>query len=469
MKLERIKDLADALNIFVDELKKSEVTGHQLNIIGELDDEFNTNLNYIKDLIVVPEVMPTVVPTVVEEETPEEKVPSEPLPLPMNNEHEPIIMSYNDRKSLASRKVSVDLVETEYFVHPKYSNVRLSKQADCQILVNGAWVPIAPVVERRSTGTRSEHLVITVHKKRMNLGKLMLETFVGLPCSEELYNKSIGSFGTYHKNGDTRDCSLNNIAWGLKSPSGIIQLIPRNSDTGFTVHPRYHNIRLNEKGVCQRCVCGIWIDSTMRYIKGITPAVTVDTPNGTQALALGKLVLETFKGFPKGISAAHAKRLCTRPKDGNINNFEVSNLEWCDTWGQPIESSIVKTEPVKPTTPKSDKGNTLKMEGEIINGSKKIIDILEQTKDLTLAETLLRKKVDNKIPFTQDDRFVAILTCITAIKDKRGFATKTGVMINSTKVMDLINKKYGKQYVTKLLLNQVQNKTYHKELCDLVF
>jgi hypothetical protein len=311
--------------------------------------------------------------------------------------------------------------------------------------------------------------VITVHKKRLNLGKLMLETFVGLPCSEELYNKSIGSFATYHKNGDTHDCSLNNITWGLKSPSGIIQLIPRNSDTGFTVHPRYHNIRLNEKGVCQRCVCGIWIDSTMRYIKGITPAVTVDTPNGTQALALGKLVLETFKGFPKGISAAHAKRLCTRPKDGNINNFEVSNLEWCDTWGQPIESSIVKTEPVKPTTPKSDKGNTLKMEGEIINGSKKIIDILEQTKDLTLAETLLRKKVDNKIPFTQDDRFVAILTCITAIKDKRGFATKTGVMINSTKVMDLINKKYGKQYVTKLLLNQVQNKTYHKELCDLVF
>lgn len=297
----------------------------------------------------------------------------------------------------------------------------------------------------------------------------MLETFVGLPCSEEMYNKSIGSFATYHKNGDTHDCSLNNIAWGLKSPNGIIQLIPRNSDTGFTVHPRYHNIRLNEKGVCQRCVCGIWIDSTMRYIKGITPAVTVDTPNGTQALALGKLVLETFKGFPKGISAAHAKRLCTRPKDGNINNFEVSNLEWCDTWGQPIESSIVKTEPVKPTTPKSDKGNTLKMEGEIINGSKKIIDILEQTKDLTLAETLLRKKVDNKTPFTQDDCFVAVLTCITAIKDKRGFATKTGVMINSTKVMDLINKKYGKQYVTKLLLNQVQNKTYHKELCDLVF
>ena len=54
-------------DVFVDELKKSEVTGHQLNIIGELDDEFNTNLNYVKDLIVVPEVMPTVVPTVVEE------------------------------------------------------------------------------------------------------------------------------------------------------------------------------------------------------------------------------------------------------------------------------------------------------------------------------------------------------------------------------------------------------------------
>jgi hypothetical protein len=64
---------------------------------------------------------------------------------------------------------------------------------------------------------------------------------------------------------------------------------------------------------------------------------------------------------------------------------------------------------------------------------------------------------------------VAVLTCITALKDKHGFATKTGVNINSTKVMDLINKKYGKQYVTKLLLNQVQNKTYHKELCDLVF
>lgn len=466
MKLERIKDIADALNIFVDELKKSEVTGHQLNIIGELDNEFNTNINYIKDLIVVPEVITTVVPTVVEEEKPEEKVPSEPLPLPMNNE--PSIMSYNDRKSLASRKISVDLVETEYFVHPKYSTIRLSKQADCQILVNGAWVPIAPVVERRSTGTRSEHLVITVHKKRLNLGKLMLETFVGLPCSEELYNKSMGSFGTYHKNGDTHDCSLNNISWGLKSPSGIIQIIPRNSDTGFKLHPRYPNIRLNEKGECQRCVCGIWIDSTMRYIKGITPAVTVDTPNGAHALALGKLVLETFKGFPKGISNAHAKRLCTRPKDGNINNFEVSNLEWCDTWGQPIESSIVKTEPVKPTS-KSDKANTLKMEGEIINGSKKIIDILEQTKDLTLAETLLRKKVDNKVPFTQDDHFVAVLTCITAMKEKRGFATKTGVMLNSTKVMELINKKYGKQYVTKLLLNQVQNKTYHKELCDLVF
>ena len=431
MKLEKIKDLADALNIFVDELKKSEVTGHQLNIIGELNDEFDTNLSYVKELIVVPEVIPTVDSTVTEEKVPEEKVPSEPLPLPMNNG--PIIMSYNDRKTLASRKVSVDFVETEYFVHPKYSNIRLSKQADCQILVNGAWVPIAPVVERRNSGT-SDHLVLTVHKKRLNLGKLMLETFVGLPCSEELYNKSICSFGTYHKNGDTHDCSLNNIAWGLKSPSGIIQLIPRNSDTGFTVHPRYHNMRLNEKGECQRCVCGIWIESTIRYIKGITPAVTVDTPSGAQALALGKLVLETFKGFPKGISNAHAKRLCTRPKDGNINNFEVSNLEWCDTMGRPIESSIVKTEPVKPTTPKSDKGNTLKMEGEIINGSKKIIDILEQTKDLLLAETLLRKKVDNKIPFTQDDRFVAVLTCITALKDKHGFATKTGVNINSTKV-----------------------------------
>jgi hypothetical protein len=44
--------------------------------------------------------------------------------------------------------------------------------------------------------------------------------------------------------------------------------------------------------------------------------------------------------------------------------------------GRPIESSIVKTKPAKPTTPKSDKGNTLKMEGEIINGNKKIIDIL---------------------------------------------------------------------------------------------
>ena len=82
MKLEKIKDLADALNIFVDELKKSEVTGHQLNIIGELNDEFDTNLSYVKELIVVPEVIPTVDSTVTEEKVPEEKVPSEPLPLP---------------------------------------------------------------------------------------------------------------------------------------------------------------------------------------------------------------------------------------------------------------------------------------------------------------------------------------------------------------------------------------------------
>lgn len=470
MKLERIKDIADALNIFVDELKKSEVTGHQLNIIGELDDEFNTNLNYIKDLIVVPEVITTVVPTTaVEDEKPEE-VPSEPLPLPMNDEtSSTTTYNYNERNIVNSRKFVVKPIETEYFVYPGCEKIRLSKQADCQILVNEVWVPISPVTVKRQLETRNDRMIIRFNNNSFYLGKMMLETFVGLPCQKEVYDKLKHFFTAYYKNGDAHDCTLDNLMWGYKNGNEIVPFISRNSDTGFTVHPRYSNIRISKDGRCQRCIYGIWVDAIQRE-RDLQGNVTVSINVGSKVVALGKLVLETFKGFPKGYNVDRSKRLCTLFKDGNPRNFALDNLIWGNTLGQPIETKgTVETKPAKPVTSNSDKGNTLKMEGEIINGSKKIIDILEQTKDLTLAETLLRKKVDNKIPFTQDDRFVAVLTCITAIKDKRGFATKTGVMINSTKVMDLINKKYGKQYVTKLLLNQVQNKTYHKELCDLVF
>jgi hypothetical protein len=177
-------------------------------------------------------------------------------------------------------------------------------------------------------------------------------------------------------------------------------------------------------------------------------------------------MLETFVGLPKGVKLSEFKGLSVTHKDGNLANFELSNLEWANKSEIKVGKGTTKA---SKKTDKNDKGNTLKAEGDVINGNKAIIDILEQTKDLTLAETLLKKKAENKITFTQDDRFVAVLTCIPALKNKRNFATRTGVNINGPAVMEMIHKKFGKQYVNKLLLNQVQNKTIHKNLCDLVF
>lgn len=90
MKIERIKDLAEALNIFVGELKEVEVTGHQMNIIGELNNEFKENWDYVKNLIEIPTVS-TIVETVDEEPTNEEETTHKP-----HEKHNLIITAIKD-------------------------------------------------------------------------------------------------------------------------------------------------------------------------------------------------------------------------------------------------------------------------------------------------------------------------------------------------------------------------------------
>ena len=454
MKIERIKDLAEALNIFVGELKEVEVTGHQMNIIGELNNEFKENWDYLKNLIEIPTVSTTV-----------ETVDEEPEEEATHKLHEISSFRYNGDNKFISARIDTPMVDTEYTVHPTIDYLRFSKNSDCQTLVNGAWVPITPIIVKKTPikgkGREKIGSMIYVRNNRFVLARLMLETFVGLPCDEKYYEESMKYFPPFFKDGDPTNCKLSNLAWGYVKDRDVKELKPQ-TDEGFKQHPRYPNIRMNEKGEVQRNMYGTWIESSI-YKNGRAYTIPI---NSKLQISLGKLMLETFVGLPKGVKLSEFKGLSVTHKDGCLGNFELSNLEWANKSEIKVGKGTTKA---SKKTDKNDKGNTLKAEGDVINGNKAIIDILEQTKDLTLAETLLRKKAENKITFTQDDRFVAVLTCIPALKNKRNFTTRTGVNINGPAVMEMIHKKFGKQYVNKLLLNQVQNKTIHKNLCDLVF
>lgn len=439
MKLERIKYVADALELFVEEIKASEVTGVQLTYIGKLDEKFADNLKYLTELIIVPE-------TTVDEPAIEEPVEIEQVETTNKNEEAKDHTSYNyNDRAQANHRIQVDPVEAEYRNVPTLSSVRLSKNADCQILINGVWVPISPTVEKVNKSRNNERMVVQVQKSRHLLSRLMLETFVGLPCPKEYYTKSSDYFTPYFKDGNRRNCAIDNLLWGIIRSHGVVPLVSHNSDTGFVVHPRYPEIRVNENGEIQRLICGVWTEAVMYNSNG-KYMVNVTTNGPLTLITAGKLILETFKGFPN--SKLDTARFCVRHKDGDWTNLHLNNLEWCNTRGIPYETESKIS--------KADRANTLKMEGDILNGCKNVIDIFAQTKDITLAETLLKKKAENHVPFTQDDRFVAVLTCTSGTS-------------NGNRIMQKINKKYGKQYITKLLLNQVQNKTYRKELCDLVF
>ena len=430
MKLERIGNIAEALDILVEEIKESEVTGLQLTYIGKLDEKFANNLKYLTELIIVPD---EVTPTTDEETSTNEKA-----------------YSHNDRHLFLNRRVTVTPVDGEYTIHPKHNNIRLSKNGNCQILMNGAWVPVAPTVEKGPAKT--ERLILTVDGTRYMVSRLMLETFVGLPCPEEFYIKSFDYFSPHFKDGNKLNCDIDNLQWGIIRNHTVKPLVSHNSDTGFVVHPRYPEIRVNKNGECQRLICGVWTDAAIYKQKkpnnNVVSTVNV-SPGSSKLVSLEKLILETFKGVPN--TTLDISRLCVRHKDGDSSNFNVENLEWCNRNGIPFEPCETET-----NISKADRANTLKLTKDILNGGKNVIDIFAQTKDITLAETLLKKKAENNVPFTQDDRFVAVLTCTSGTS-------------NGNRIMQKLNKKYGKQYVTKQLLNQVRTKSYRKELCDLVF
>lgn len=213
---------------------------------------------------------------------------------------------------------------------------------------------------------------------------------------------------------------------------------------------------------------------------------------------INRTLLETFVGIP-----TDNWRSCTvLHKDGDKTNMEIDNLVWLghrigrshlseDMWETAFKLGAEMMQK-NPNTTMTDIGRALhskkimgvtswmeshkrqpdmfnkyfRKEGrrvflrETTDESIKIKTILSITdKAKQISET--RSYINGKGVLKDNDKVLPILTCIKS---------NTSNNLDSTaNIMNKLNKRYGKLYISAALVDKVKDKKICKDLCDLVF
>lgn len=213
---------------------------------------------------------------------------------------------------------------------------------------------------------------------------------------------------------------------------------------------------------------------------------------------INRTLLETFVGIP-----TDNWRSCTvLHKDGDKTNMEIDNLVWLghkigrshlseDMWEAAFQlgAEMMRKDP---DTTMTDIGRALhsrkimgvtswmeshkrqpdlfnkyfRKEGrrvflrETTDESFKIKTILSITdKAKQISET--RSYINGKGVLKDNDKVLPILTCIKS--------NTTNNLDSTANIMNKLNKRYGKLYISAALVDKVKDKKICKDLCDLVF
>lgn len=213
---------------------------------------------------------------------------------------------------------------------------------------------------------------------------------------------------------------------------------------------------------------------------------------------INRTLLETFVGIP-----TDNWRSCTvLHKDGDKTNMEIDNLVWLghrigrshlseDMWETAFKLGAEMMQK-NPSTTMTDIGRALhskkimgvtswmesyKRQPDLFNkyfrkeGRKvflretttvesieiKILSISDKAKQI--AET--KNYINEKGVLKDNDKVLPILTCIKS--------TTTNNLDSTANIMNKLNKRYGKLYISAALVDRVKNKKLCKELCDIVF
>ena len=242
---------------------------------------------------------------------------------------------------------------------------------------------------------------------------------------------------------------------------------------------------------------------------GWTPLKAYPDANGTLRIRIknnsirdltfpiSRTLLETFVGIP-----TDNWRSCTvLHKDGDKNNLELDNLVWLghrigrphlseDMWESAFQIGV-KMMRENPATSMTDIGRALhskkimgvtswmesyKRQPELFNkyfrkeGRKVFLRetpvesieaqiLLISDKAKQISET--RSYISGKGVLKDNDKVLPILTCIKS---------NTSNNLDSTaNIMNKLNKRYGKLYISAALVDKVKDKKLCKDLCDLVF
>ena len=217
--------------------------------------------------------------------------------------------------------------------------------------------------------------------------------------------------------------------------------------------------------------------------------------NDMVQLTVSRLMLETFVGIPskrpRGCDAGY--------KDGDHLNLNINNLVWLrhnngrplvildETWHEAcrIGVDMMKANPSVTMTAigreiskkklmcvgswltmpanhpdiffqyfnKNGRVITLKSEE---SAETRILAITDKTKQIEATQIYINEKGI----LTETDKVLPILTCIK---------TNTDNLDSTANIMNKLNKRYGKLYISASLVDKVKDKKLCKELCDLVF